>query len=406
VPDPAEDLPRYHRITARKRAELHAALTAGSGKGRPAARVAPGQIFSVASDPHQIAGPNLEVDAATFYADRGWDGFDELRAALGDLHETLSVNAVDVTVLCGGLTRLAGWRAELRDEHARGEERVRQLDGLGAEILRRGQTGRAIATDRAALLGRLLSDFALSLVVAAAEQEQGGQEKLAERIENLPTDEELAEIVAQWQRATADQVAAWCAEARDGLSLRVQRRSFAAAFPDDPGSVDTGTLRSPGQRQNRAAIAEVVNVIGKLASYAGKARAAGDAAAGAAGAAARASLLARFGLALQGAAMAWDAYELVQEALQERVRAREQARLRREVDEVAHAWADTYVAEDEALTELSDVLQALGQAHTDITGQADQEREAVAAVSDRISRCTDLMTDARRLLRSIDGGRR
>lgn len=400
-PDPAEDVAGFHRLARRKRVELHAALTAQGGGARPTPKVTSHQIFCVASDPHQVAGPSLAVDVSVFDAERGWDGFDELRGALDDLRTTLSVNAVDVSVLCGGLARLAAWRRELRAEHDRIQWRVHQLDGLGTEIVRRAETGRAIAADRAELLSRLLSDFAVSLVVAAAsEAEQSQQRPLAGRVTNLPTDDELTEIVAEWRRATSDEVQAWRSEALDGLSLRIQRRSFTAAFSDEFGAVDTGVFRRAGDRQNRAALAELANLMGKLASHIGTQQ---TAAATAAGAAARTSSLARLGVVIQGAAMVWDVYELVQGVRQERAREQDQAQLRRSVDEAARNLAAAYVSEDNALNELSELLDALATVHADVLRRAAQEREPITAVSDQISRCADLMADARRLLKTTEG---
>lgn len=158
-PDPAADLDGFAELRTRKRAELHAALTKRDGRRRNTPSVALDQIFCVASDPHQIAGTNINVRAAAFDADRHWDGVDELRTALADMALRLPVNAVDVTLLGGGITRLARWRTELSREQDRIENRVRQLDGLAAEVRRRERTGRAMATERAVLLGRQLSDL-------------------------------------------------------------------------------------------------------------------------------------------------------------------------------------------------------------------------------------------------------
>ncbi|MET3422727.1 putative GTPase [Actinoplanes tereljensis] len=381
-PDPVADLDGYAKLCDRKREELHTAL------GTPS--VSLDQIFCIAADPFQSGGRR----PADYDAFRDWDGVDELREALADITARLRVNAGDVAILGGGLTRVARWRTGLSAELAAIDERTRQIDQLIIEMQRREQTGRAMAKERSSALGRQLSDFAMALVREAFAQPEGGQERLALRLDNLAEDQAFIDLVNRWQKTGAKQIKGWCKEARKGLSVLVDRESFAQAFPDRPDSPNTDVLRRSFRRNVRDVVRGATGFLAKAADRINAARAAKATA----DVVAKASSLAKFSVALQGVTMLWDVYSLIREAKEEEARARAEIKLRAEVDATAQALAAAYVATDPSLAELDAVLRALGVAQQQLSREAENEEEPAAAVRDRIRRCDDIAADARHRL--------
>ena len=410
--DPADDLPRFRSLCGRKVAELMAAIGDLARRRQLVMRRQPHRILCVAGDPNGISGAPNQL-RREFEDSRSWDGVDELRSTLHELRDRHADNAADVTVLGGGIARLAGWQRLVLAEHDQHERSLAELDRLNAEARRLAQVGASLGGERAELLARQLSDFVTGLLSEAmSTPDVNRQATLADRLERLDTDPELAGLVTEWQRDNARRTGEWATQVHNALQIRVGRASFRESVgvvgDPAPGGVNASLLRRGVSRQNAtlftsagSSFAGVLKTAGAAARQTGTTAATAGASAGASGASAAsaglrsAKALSRIGVGLQVFFVAVDFYSLVKDVRANKYREEEQRAVLRRLEAAARHHARQTVEADPALRQAADLVAAIEAFEADLARSRQITDQSIKELTDKRDRCAELITSAR-----------
>lgn len=214
----------------------------GPGTVKDAARPrSPGhQVVSMAAAPGE-----LRYDTARAHdAFRDWDGFRDFAAQLRGLRTDLRRNAVDVTVLHGGLARLAELTDAERRRATRLEQRIARLGELAEEAEAGARTGRDLVAAAVQDARQSAREFTAGLVDAALAPglDNPLRKTRGARLDHWSAD---PEFTALWEEARAEAVGRaeeWFADVRAALRRRLTSKRFRLAFPEGLPATDTAVL--------------------------------------------------------------------------------------------------------------------------------------------------------------------
>ncbi|MCJ0872064.1 GTPase [Streptomyces sp. AP-93] len=223
------------------------------------------QIVSMAAAPGE-----LRYDTARDHdAFRDWDGFRDFAAQIRGLRTDLRRNAVDVTVLHGGLARLADLADAERRRAARLEQRIARLGELAEDAAGGARTGRDLVAAAVQDARQSAREFTAGLVDAALAPglDHPTRKTRGARLDHWSADPEFTTLWAETRAEAVARAGEWLADVRGALRRRLTSKRFVLAFPEGLPATDTAVLdtMTPDATDSDALLRDTAVAAGSLA---------------------------------------------------------------------------------------------------------------------------------------------
>lgn len=305
--DPLLGVDEYFNRRDRKAAELHAAL---ASRGID---IDTHHIHGIAADPFSAVGRHLPVTRASYDANRDWDGVDAFLEALRALSPSDIAQANAVAALDNAVAELLFLNGETRAERAANQVEADQQDALIRALDECLEDAQRLSETLEHTLFEMVSRHTTEAIRKVREVARGDDEKLAKAMASWNNGVLKAEIDAFLASAT-EEIREWAATHGSAIKRELAAMNFDQTMgipePDDEAPRDTvddvigvgGFVTSSAQKivtglGTRDAVYAIGKGIGKNFKPWGAVK--------------LGQTVARAGVVLQVAAVAWDAFSWV-----------------------------------------------------------------------------------------------